>query len=155
MAPQPCRREPSWLDRFARRAVLGRLERIAAGSLWLRDGGDEWTFGGTGGSAEPAATLAIHDPRAYGAMAFGGSIGAAEAYMQGYWTCSDLTSALRVLLRNRAVLDGFESGAARLTAPLRALCISSIATPVAAAAATSRRTTILATTSSRCGSTNR
>jgi len=49
--------------------------------------------------------------------AFGGSIGAGEAYMQGYWTTNDLTDLVRLLVLNREVLDGMETGLARLTVP--------------------------------------
>jgi len=61
----------------------------------------------------------VHDPRFYSEIAFGGSIGAGEAYMQGYWSVDDLTALVRILLQNRAVLDGMEGGAARVTAPLQ------------------------------------
>ena len=71
--------------------------------------------------ADPAlrATLRVHDPRFYSDIAFGGSVGAGEAYMHGHWSVDDLTALTRILLRNRGVLDGMEDGWARLTAPLR------------------------------------
>jgi cyclopropane-fatty-acyl-phospholipid synthase len=37
--------------------------------------------------------------------------------MDGAWTADDLTAVVRILLRNREVLDGMESGLARLGAP--------------------------------------
>ena len=46
-------------------------------------------------------------------------MGAGESYMRGDRSCNDLTAAMRVLLRNRQVLDGMETGVARLPAPLR------------------------------------
>ncbi len=64
----------------------------------------------------------VHDPRFYSDIAFGGSIGAGEAYMQGYWSVNDLTALVRILLLNREVLDGMESGLARLTARCRRRC---------------------------------
>ena len=39
--------------------------------------------------------------------------------MQGCWTTDDLTALVRILLRNRDVLDGMETGLARLTAPVQ------------------------------------
>jgi cyclopropane-fatty-acyl-phospholipid synthase len=63
----------------------------------------------------------VADPRFYSEVAFGGSIGGGEAFMHGYWQCDDLVALVRLLLRNRAVLDGMEGGAARFTAPLRKL----------------------------------
>ena len=56
------------------------------------------------------ASVRVHDPRFYSEIAFGGSIGAGEAYMLGYWTTDDLTGLMQILLRNRQVLDGMEGG---------------------------------------------
>src|SRR5678815_1788957 len=61
----------------------------------------------------------VHDPRFYGDLAFGGSIGAGEAYVQGYWSTSHLVELVRLLVLNMDVLDRLEDGYARLTAPLR------------------------------------
>jgi cyclopropane-fatty-acyl-phospholipid synthase len=63
--------------------------------------------------------IEVLDPRFWGELAFGGSIGAGEAYMAGYWRCDDLTGLVRILLQNREVLDGMEGGLARLTVPLQ------------------------------------
>ena len=112
-------RKPAWLEALARKLVLQRLQRLTRGSLRVTDGDDEWRFGDAAAGASPAANIVIRDARTYGELAFGGSIGAAEAYMRGMWDCDDLTAALRVLLQNRAVLDDLETGAARFTAPLR------------------------------------
>ncbi|MEO7727774.1 MAG: cyclopropane-fatty-acyl-phospholipid synthase family protein, partial [Burkholderiales bacterium] len=61
----------------------------------------------------------VHDPRFYSEVAFAGSIGAGEAYMQGYWSVDDLTALMRILLQNCAVMDGLETGLARFIAPLQ------------------------------------
>jgi cyclopropane-fatty-acyl-phospholipid synthase len=104
------------IDALARRAVLGRLQKLTAGRLLLRDG-EEAVFG----RGEPLADVEIRDPRAYSSLAFGGTIGAAEAYALGYWESADLTRLIRLLLRNRAVLDELETGTARLKAPIQRL----------------------------------
>jgi cyclopropane-fatty-acyl-phospholipid synthase len=41
--------------------------------------------------------------------------------MHGHWSCDDLTGMIRLLLQNRAVLDGMDGGLARLTVPLQKL----------------------------------
>ena len=66
-------------------------------------------------------TIYVGDPRFYTDIAFGGSVGAGEAYMSGFWSCDDLTALTRIITRNRDVLDGIETGLARLTIPLRKL----------------------------------
>ncbi|MGK2924386.1 MAG: class I SAM-dependent methyltransferase [Lysobacterales bacterium] len=112
--------KPSALDGLARRLVLRQLERLQLGELRLADGADDFRFGRPGPVA-PAVRLTVADPRFYSELAFGGSIGAAEAYLHGYWHCDDLVALVRLLLQNRAVLDGMEGGAARFTLPLQKL----------------------------------
>jgi cyclopropane-fatty-acyl-phospholipid synthase len=63
--------------------------------------------------------LHIHDPRAWRAFAFGGSVGAGESYMAGEWSCDNLVELVRLLLRNRSVLDQLDSGLTGLVMPLR------------------------------------
>ena len=110
--------KPGLLDGVARRAVLGRLEQLAEGALTLIDGETVRRFGADH-DAGLSAELTVLDPRFYAEIAFGGSIGAGEAYMHGYWRCDDLVALVRILLRNREVLDGMEGGLARLTEPLQ------------------------------------
>ena len=112
--------KPSALDGLARRLVLRQLERLELGELRLADGADDFRFGRPEPAA-PAVRLTVADPRFYSELAFGGSIGAAEAYMHGYWHCDDLVGLVRLLLQNREVLDGMEGGAARFTLPLQKL----------------------------------
>lgn len=112
---------PRMLDGLARRAVHARLRQLENGELTIRDGGQTFSFsyGRRTGSCDLSATIEVHDARFYADMAFGGSIGAGEAYMLGWWSVDDLTALVRILLCNRSVLDGMEGGIARLTAPLQ------------------------------------
>ncbi len=109
--------KPSALDGFAQRAVLKQLHDLELGTLILADGGEERVFG----NGDPSVCIRVNDPRFYSEIAFGGSIGGGEAYLHGYWDCDDLVGLIRLLLRNRDVLDGMESGTARFTAPLQKL----------------------------------
>jgi cyclopropane-fatty-acyl-phospholipid synthase len=63
----------------------------------------------------------VHDPRFWAEVAYGGSVGAGEAYMMGYWSADNLVAALRIVAANREVLDGLDTGRAALSAPLRKL----------------------------------
>ena len=57
-------------------------------------------------------SVTVSDTRFYGAIAFGGAVGASEAYIQGHWSCEDLTKTVQLLLKNRDVLDGMDHGLA-------------------------------------------
>ncbi len=107
------------LEALARRAMLARLAAIADGALRIEDGAERLQFGTLTARCPLAATVRVHDPRFYTELAFGGSIGAGEAYMSGYWSTDDLTAVIRVLISNMSVVDGMEGGLARLGAPLR------------------------------------
>ena len=107
------------VDAVGRSIVLKQFKRLKHGSLRIKDSLGSHRFGKSGTGL--GVSITVSDDRFYGAVAFGGAIGAAEAYMQGFWNCSNLTDAIRLLVRNRDVLDGMESGLARVSAPLRKL----------------------------------
>ena len=111
--------KPRLLEQMARKLVLQRLAGIDNGELTLHDGHGRHVFGRSQSAADLRISIDIADPRFYSEIALGGSVGAAEAYMQGFWTCDDLTGLVRLLVRNRHVLDNVNSGMARLMAPLR------------------------------------
>jgi len=111
--------KPHFLDGLAARAVHQRLAGLAHGQVTLVDGTSHQRYGQRTALCPLSVTLQVHDPRFYSDIAFGGSIGAGEAWMQGYWSVNDLTALVRILLQNREVLDGMETGFARLTAPLQ------------------------------------
>jgi len=112
--------KPTMLDGLARRTVLRQLENLQTGTLRLTDGREEFLFG-SGDDSGVSAHIRVEDPRFYSEIAFGGSIGGGEAYMHGYWNCDDLVTVVRLLLQNREVLDGMETGVARFTQPLQSL----------------------------------
>lgn len=108
-----------WRDRLARGAVFKRLAGLTQGRLEIVEPGEVNRFGPV--QDGPAIVVHVHSPRFWPALAYGGSVGAGEAYMDGDWQCDDLVGLIRLLLRNRAVLDGMDRGLARLSAPLRSL----------------------------------
>lgn len=55
------------------------------------------------------AMIEIHSPGFYRAAVFGGEIGFGEAYMDGAWSSPDLTSLVRLAVRNLGLIDGSNS----------------------------------------------
>jgi len=107
----------SVMQTFGRKLIFGKLTELRHGCLKIREGDQTWQFG----RGDCPIRVEIRDPDFWRAVAFGGSVGAGEAYMEGNWLCDDLTGLVRLLLRNREVLDGMEGGLARLSIPLRTL----------------------------------
>lgn len=103
---------PGLLDKFARRMVLDQLERLQRGGLELVENDSSTFFGEPATRAKLCAKIEVLDSAFYSDIAFGGSIGAGEAYMRGSWKCDDLVNVVRILLQNRHVLDGMEKGTA-------------------------------------------
>ena len=114
-------RKPSGLDVIARRAVRARLESLGVGQIVLSENGSHESFGELTDELPLTAQITVHDPRFYSEVAFGGSIGAGEAFIQGYWSCDELTTLVRILLRNREVLTGMDTGAAIFMRPIQKL----------------------------------
>ncbi len=111
--------DAGWLDRLARRVVRARLASLQVGELTLIEDERSATFGAAADDFAEAATIRINSHSFYSDIAFGGSVGAGESYINGNWECDELESLVRILLRNRGVLDNMESGTAWLTLPLR------------------------------------
>ena len=112
-------RRPAILEGFARRMVLARLEGLHYGRLVVEDGPERIAFGEDIEDAELRATVRVHDRRFYADLALGGSVGAGESYMAGCWSADDLTTLMRLMVRNRDVMEGMESGLARAANPVR------------------------------------
>ena len=100
---------------LVRRSVLSRLQALETGTLVIEEGGQCLRFG----AGTPEVRLWVLAPTFWSQVAFGGSVGAGEAYMDGRWECEDLVGLVRLLLRNRATVDGMERGLARCSRPLR------------------------------------
>ena len=114
-------RKPNGLDSLARRVVRSRLAEMRHGRLVLCENGREEVFGDVSEDCPLTARLIVNDLRCYSEVAFGGSIGAGEAYIHGYWSTDNLTNVVRIFVRNRDVLSNMESGAALVTRPFQKL----------------------------------
>lgn len=97
---------------WARRLAYGRLEKLTGGELRLSEGGSDVLLGHP--SADGLrADLEVRDPRFWRKLVTGGSLGAAEAYLDGWWESEDLTSLVRLMARDRSVTGRLEAGLAR------------------------------------------
>jgi cyclopropane-fatty-acyl-phospholipid synthase len=113
--------KPSLIDRLARRLVLSQLEDLEMGQIVVTENGEHKTFGRLTDDYPLTAHIEVRNPKFYSDVAFGGSIGAGESYMNGYWASSDLTDLLQIIVRNQHVMDGMDSGLARLGVPVQKL----------------------------------
>jgi cyclopropane-fatty-acyl-phospholipid synthase len=106
----PARAHSGGLASVARRAVHARLSGLERAALTLVENGCSARFGDP--ASDVAATVRIHDPAVYTALLLRGSLGGAEAYLDGLWDADDLVAAVRALARSRRSLDALEGGLA-------------------------------------------
>jgi len=106
---------PGWLERRTRAAVLARLAGLHDGVLTVRESGEILRFGRPVADGLRAG-IEVLDPAAWSDIAFGGTVGAGEAWVDGTWTTDDLPALVRLMVRNRDVLEGLDGGLARLRA---------------------------------------
>ena len=99
-----------WLDAFARRVILRSLSKMSHGAMTLVEDGERQVFGD--GADGLAAKITVHSPRAYRLIAFGGTVGAGRAYIEGLWSTNDLPALVRIFIRNQDALMDLESGTA-------------------------------------------
>jgi len=93
------------IHRLARALVFNQLKKIKIGHIVIIEGGNKFSFGKNN---KLNVTVTVHDPRFYGALAFGGSIGVSEAFMQKFWSASDLTKLIRIMAINQNTMDQLE-----------------------------------------------
>jgi len=100
------------LEAFLRRRLLAQLAPLRDGHLRVRDAFGEVVLGEATGKLH--ASVTVEDPAFYRKIAANGSVGAGESYIQGDWHCDDLVTLVRLLVRNRDLLDSMEHGPARI-----------------------------------------
>lgn len=119
--PLKAKNRAKWVANLAKQQILSRLKHLNIGQLTLIDGSETHHFGEVKPQKDQntiCSTIHVLDTRFYGEIAFGGSIGAGEAYMLGYWKTDNLTNIIRLMCLNQSVMDTLEGGYAWLSKPI-------------------------------------
>lgn len=104
----------NWLDNVYRKTALKMLTALPEGSFELYEQGHLLIQHGARGAA-PHAVIEVHQPGFYRRLLKGGSIGAAESFIDGEWSTPELTDVIRLVARNLAWLDKIEANMAWVT----------------------------------------
>lgn len=102
---------------WARSMLFARLRKLRRGKIVIVDSAQQNVFGDQAPDNSLVSVAWVHDARFYAKTLFGGSIGAGEAYMAGYWSCSDLPALIRIFVTNRKNLDALDGAWSKITAP--------------------------------------
>ncbi|MGO3217411.1 MAG: SAM-dependent methyltransferase, partial [Halomonas sp.] len=98
--------QPVSQDRFTRwlkPRLMAQLNTFRGGRITLIEG-DQCHHLGQEGSLQ--VTVVIRHSRAWKRLAFGGTVGAAESYMDGDWDADDLVALVRLFAANLEQVNG-------------------------------------------------
>jgi cyclopropane-fatty-acyl-phospholipid synthase len=99
--------------------ILRRLAGLTSGTLVMTDADGAHRIGTNSGDG-CEARITVRNSRFYSRTVLGGSLAAAESYLQGEWDCEDLLGVLRLLGRENAECSKLERGFADVIRPARA-----------------------------------
>jgi cyclopropane-fatty-acyl-phospholipid synthase len=115
--PRPAR--ASLLARLGRRLMFTQLQQFTRGALRVVEpGGHEFTVGRRSADFDVGCTLFVDHPQTWADAAFGGTVGAGEAYIRGLWRCDDLTALVRIFVANREQMNRIDSRWSFVSRPL-------------------------------------
>ena len=114
------------LDKICRVILFKKLSLLEEGRIEITEdynGSDCVQILGTQDQSvdQLVVRLTFKNPGAFSRITLGGSIGAGESYMAGDWECSDLTTLVRIFVRNRHILEDIDGSWAKLIAPTQKL----------------------------------
>ncbi len=103
----------SYVHGFFRTQFFKLLGKIDRGFITIIDPLNSTSFGDP--ESDLKCEIRIFDHNTYTKIAMGGSNGSAQAYIDGLWSADHPTALIRIIVRNRDVLDKMESGLSTLT----------------------------------------
>tara|TARA_B100001750_G_scaffold120030_1_gene95205 strand:+ start:5115 stop:6371 length:1257 start_codon:yes stop_codon:yes gene_type:complete len=106
------------LNRIAANILRRRLKSIVGGKITFVEDGQHRVFGTSDGLE---AEIRVHNPNFYRKSLLGGGVGFAEAFIHGWWSTDDLTTLLRIFVRDINLSNEFEKGFALLARKLLGL----------------------------------
>ncbi len=104
---------------FARSVAFALLQRLEGCGLIISEGEKKYEFGDCRSSL--VAEINVIDRSVYKRFLMGGSIGAAEAYVEGKWETPELVNVIRIFARNLHLLDKLARRFGWITSPFNKL----------------------------------
>jgi len=95
-------------QRVLRDLVFRAFEKITQGRISLRDADGLHEFGDPHAPDSLHTRVTVFDPGIYLDLSTRGDMGAGEGWMNGSWTCDDLATLCRIMLRNEAAMQRLE-----------------------------------------------
>lgn len=96
---------------WARNLLKSCLGNIEGGIICVTD---KWGIWQTGKNKQVVVDIYVADEKFYIDLLIAGSNGAASAWRDGFWNCSNLTALFELLILNQSQMDRLEGGLATL-----------------------------------------
>ncbi|MDN4501049.1 cyclopropane-fatty-acyl-phospholipid synthase family protein [Alteromonadaceae bacterium BrNp21-10] len=103
----------NWWTTKCRKLVFDTLNAMQLGCLEMQEGNNLYVLGNP--DADLTARIVVLDSSLYRDFVRGGSIGAAEAFIEHKWTSPNLTDVIRLFARQQQQLDNVESATSWLS----------------------------------------
>jgi cyclopropane-fatty-acyl-phospholipid synthase len=109
----------SLLARLGRKLLLKQLALFEHGELRvIEPDGTPHVFGRRRADFDVGCTLHITHPQTFADAAFGGTVGAGEAYIRGLWRCEEMVNLVRIFVANREQMNHMDASWAFASRPL-------------------------------------
>jgi cyclopropane-fatty-acyl-phospholipid synthase len=105
----------NWLDKRCRSIVHSVFEKLSYGQLEIVEGQNHLLFPQSVNENSIKGKIHIHHTSVYRDFVKGGSIGVAEAFIEGKWSSPDLTSVIRIFAKAQQQTDELEEKKSWLT----------------------------------------
>jgi cyclopropane-fatty-acyl-phospholipid synthase len=99
----------SWLENRCRSIVHSVFAKLTYGQLHIVEGSERLLFPEWTSEESIKGKIHIHDISVYKDFVKGGSIGVAEAFIEGKWSSPDLTTVIRIFAKAQHQTDKLES----------------------------------------------
>jgi cyclopropane-fatty-acyl-phospholipid synthase len=86
-------------DKLCKRLFIHNLKSLPVGTLCIKENGEQLTLGSAVHEGVHA-TISVNHKDFYRSFVLGGSMGAAEAYMHGYWATPSLVTVIQLMASN-------------------------------------------------------
>ncbi len=99
----------TWWQKRCRSIVFSVLSKLDYGVVEIIEGDKHFKFPQDANNDSISGKIYIHDMSVYKDMVTGGSIGVAEAFIDGKWSSPDLTSVIRIFAKAQNQTDDLEN----------------------------------------------
>ena len=105
-------------EEMSRKLLFSQFEKLEFGQIIVIFQGTTRIFGKQNSSLNVKAEVKVHDAAFFPRVVFGGTVGAGESFMDGDWEVDNLPGLVRIMVRNRSLMNQLDSGFSLIKRPI-------------------------------------